>query len=56
MKARKHNGSGVHSYLGHMSPNSRKNLEPFVDLFEPGSVPELTDLLKVTVMNVLGTG
>ena len=56
MKAQKHNGSGVHNYLGHMFPNSRKNLEPFVDLFEPGSGPEQTDFLKVTAMNMLGTG
>lgn len=56
MKAQKHNGSGVHSYLGCMSLNSRKMLEPFVNLFEPWSSPQQTDPLKVTVRNVLGTG
>ena len=58
MKAQKPNGSEVHSYLGPMSSNSRKTLEPSVNLFEPGSGPQQTDPLSVlvTVMNVLGTG
>lgn len=47
---------GAPDLMGHMSPNSRKTLEPLVHLWKPGTGPQLTKAPKVTVRKVLAQG
>ena len=47
---------GAPDLMGHMSPSSRKTLEPLVHLWKPGTGPQLTKAPKVTVRKVLAQG